>query len=84
MNRFEGDGRISLEALPQYTRKGTHPIKVTRSAARRMIEAFDESGQSTHSGRGGTLWVLIEHCKTSGIKYRINGYVSFGFSFERV
>mgnify|MGYP001588521713 CR=1 FL=1 len=83
MNRFEGDGRIKIYPDPQYVRVGTHPISVTRATARNLSRQFDYHGRSNHSGLGSVLWVIIEHCKTNGIKHVLRGKKGFGYEVVR-
>lgn len=83
MSRFDGDGRVKLMPLPVYVVDGTQPISVTQAAARRMIAAFTNSGHSCHSGLGGTLWVVIEHCKVNNILYTLKGHKGLGYEVIR-
>lgn len=45
----------------------------TLSAAnkRRLTQAFAERGESNHSGRAETVWVIQEYCREAGIPYRV-------------
>jgi hypothetical protein len=81
--RFEGDGRQMIEALPQHVLLGTGPLRIRRSSARMIASMFDKSGCSSHSGLGGTLWVILEHCEANGIKYTVKGTAGGGFFVER-
>jgi hypothetical protein len=53
-----------------------------------IIEAFEKSGQSTHSAAGSTLWVIVEHCEEATLMYKLaegrhHGEV-FGYTVEKI
>lgn len=68
---FSGDGRYMLDPIPGAVLMGTVPIRVTRAQARGMIKRFLKAGNSTHSGAGSTLWVILAHCQHEGVHYRL-------------
>ena len=78
-DRFIGDGRVMLDALTRDIRPGTHPLRVRRGTARTLVHHFMTSGTSTHSGFGGTLWVILEHCRVNDIPHLVEGRVGRGF-----
>jgi len=67
---FTGDGRQKVGPTKP-SLLDTHPIRVTHSAARMMIEAYCRDGHSTHSGQGATLWVLLEWLHFHNLPYRL-------------
>jgi hypothetical protein len=79
--RFEGPDNEVLEPLGQFP--GTHPEAVTRAQARRICQNFDASGHSNHSGRGSTLWVVLEHCAESDVAYNLRAMPGVGYYVER-
>ena len=48
-----------------------------------MCQNFDASGYSNHSGRGSTLWVVLEHCAEADIAYNLRAMPGIGFYVER-
>lgn len=83
MNRFEGDGRNMLDALPQHVREETSPHRIRREMARLMCGWFDERGSSFHSRQGGTLWVILEHCDVNRIPHVVEGNSEQGYEIRR-
>lgn len=79
--RFDGpdDGRLE----PSSAYPGTHPAPVSRAQARLMCQNFDASGHSNHSGRGSTLWVILEHCAEVDIAYNLRAMPGVGYYIER-
>lgn len=80
-DRFQGDDDEVLAPAAQYP--GTHPTSVTRAQARLMCQNFDASGHSNHSGRGSTLWVILEHCAQADIPYTLRASPGMGYYVER-
>lgn len=80
--RFEGDGRAMIAARPRDVIEGTRPLRVRRSAARRVVEIFEKHGQTNHSERGGTLWVVREWCRVRKIRAKL--HLSLGFTMEKI
>lgn len=70
---FFGDGRKAID--PVNVPKGTLPERMTKSRARFLIQQFEEVGQSTHSGAGSTLWVIVTHCIERGLSYNLQVYL---------
>lgn len=81
--RFEGDGRRMLHALPPFIHPGTQPMRVTRSAARRLISMFMERGESFHSGMGGMLWVVLEFASVNNIPVEVEGSAGAAFMVRK-
>ena len=79
--RFSGDSAELLHPTGQFP--GTRPAPVTRSQARLLCQNFDASGHSNHSGRGSTLWVILEHCADADIPYNIRALPGLGYYVER-
>lgn len=77
MSKFEGDGRFTIEAsLP--VPAGTQPMRITRAAARRMINDFLKTGVINHSARGSTAWVIVEYCVMNQIPHTVHTHSEFG------
>lgn len=78
--KWDGDGRKKV-APP----KGAlgEPIAVRSWQAKRIIEAFEHSGHSTHSGQGSTLWVILDYCNENGIPYDLTAKPGEGYFVER-
>jgi hypothetical protein len=79
--RFSGDEEETLQPLSQFP--GTRPAAVTRAQARLLCQNFDASGHSNHSGRGSTLWVILEHCAQADIPYNLRALPGLGYYVER-
>mgnify|MGYP001295631650 CR=1 FL=1 len=79
--RFEGPDDELLEPSCRYP--GTRPEPLTRAKARLMCQNFDASGHSNHSGRGSTLWVVLEHCAEADIAYNLRAVPGLGYYIER-
>lgn len=58
-------------------------MPVSSAQQRRIIDAFDSSGSSMHSGRAGTLWVLLEHCQKNKIPYHLVAEPGLGFFIQK-
>ena len=79
--RFVGDDQETLQPTSQFP--GTRPMAVTRAQARLLCQNFDASGHSNHSGRGSTLWVILEHCAQADISYNLRALPGLGYYVER-
>jgi len=79
-HRFEGPDVELLE--PSCSYPGTRPEAITRGQARLMCQNFDASGHSNHSGRGSTLWVVLEHCAEADIAYNLRAVPGIGYYVE--
>ena len=79
--RFNGPGDEVLAPMAHFP--GTRPRSVTRAQARLMCQNFDASGHSNHSGQGGTLWVILEHCADADIPYNLRAAPGLGYYVER-
>ena len=79
--RFEGGDDELIEPATQFP--GTHPVPVTRAQARLLCQNFDASGHSNHSGKGSTLWVILEHCAEVDIAYNLRALPGLGYYVER-
>lgn len=79
--RFEGPDDERLEPSSAYP--GTRPAPVTCAQARLMCQNFDASGHSNHSGRGSTLWIILEHCAEVDIAYNLRALPGVGYYVER-
>mgnify|MGYP003383698687 CR=1 FL=1 len=79
--RFIGDDEETLQPSCQFP--GTRPAAVTRAQARLLCQNFDASGHSNHSGRGSTLWVILEHCAQADISYNLRALPGLGYYVER-
>ena len=79
--RFSGDAAEVVHPAGQFP--GTRPAPVTRAQARLMCQNFDASGHSNHSGRGSTLWVILEHCAEADIPYNLRAMPGLGYYVER-
>lgn len=79
--RFEGPDDEQIE--PSGGFPGTRPAPVTCAQARLMCQNFDASGHSNHSGRGSTLWVILEHCAAVDIAYTLRALPGVGYYVER-
>ena len=79
--RFKGDNEETLQPSCQFP--GTRPAAVTCAHARLLCQNFDASGHSNHSGRGSTLWVILEHCAHADIAYNLRALPGMGYYVER-
>lgn len=80
-DRFLGDDPEVVQPAAHFP--GTRPAAVTRVQARLLCQNFDASGHSNHSGRGATLWVILEHCARADIPYNLRAMPGLGFYVER-
>lgn len=80
-DRFQGDDSETIQ--PSVNFPGTRPMPVTRMQARLLCQNFDASGHSNHSGRGSTLWVILEHCAEADIPYNLRALPGLGYYVER-
>ena len=78
---LDGDGRESLVPNPDFVYPGTVPLRVTRGQARGVIHRFTAVGHSIHSGLGGVLWVILEHCDHENIGVLVSAR-DFGYYVE--
>lgn len=74
---FDGDGREKIE--PVNALEKTRPVAVTRARAVEIIRFFEQEGRSVHSNQGGTMWVILTHCKEKNIVPLITGSPSDGY-----
>ena len=79
--RFLGEDEETLLPVGQFP--GTRPSAVTCAQARRLCQNFDASGHSNHSGRGATLWVILEHCAQADIPFNLRALPGLGYYVER-
>lgn len=79
--RFDGPHDDQIEPTSAYP--GTQPAPVSRAQARLMCQNFDASGHSNHSGRGSTLWVILEHCAETDVAYNLRAMPGVGYYIER-
>ncbi len=79
--RFDGPHDDRIEPTSAYP--GTQPAPVSRAQARLMCQNFDASGHSNHSGRGSTLWVILEHCAETDVAYNLRAMPGVGYYVER-
>ncbi len=79
--RFTGSDEEQLTPTLQYP--GTQPAPITAVQARLMCQNFDASGHSNHSGKGSTLWVILEHCAEADIAYNLRAVPGIGYYVER-
>ncbi len=79
--RFEGRDEDLIQPCAQFP--GTRPAAVTRAQARLLCQNFDASGHSNHSGKGATLWVILEHCAEVDIPYNLRALPALGYYVER-
>ncbi len=70
LGRFEGDGRVKLEALSEFIAEGTNPIRLRRKMCRDIIKMF-ANNMYYNSASGGTLWVILEFCSLNKIPYTL-------------
>jgi len=80
-DRFKGDQDEVVQ--PSGLFPGTRPAAVTRAQACLLCQKFDASGHSNHSGRGATLWVILEHCAQADIPYNLRALPGLGYYVER-
>lgn len=81
--RFYGDGRRMLKAMPSDIYPGTRPIKITRAVCAQLTKSFDSYGKTHHSARGESMWVILEHCREMNIGHYIYGEPGKGFVISR-
>jgi len=79
--RFLGEDTETLLPVGQFP--GTRPSAVTCAQARLLCQNFDASGHSNHSGRGATLWVILEHCAQADIPFNLRALPGLGYYVER-
>jgi hypothetical protein len=85
--RFAANGKdmvapllLTLEAEPALQNTLPRPLRVSR--ARSLIRTFLATNRSQHSGRGNSVWVLVEFCKEKMLPYALTGTPSEGYCME--
>lgn len=48
-----------------------------------IIEAFERTGNSNHSGAGHTLGIVLQYCEENKIPYRLTAYPGMGYVIEK-
>lgn len=79
---FLGDGRVKQPCLMPIT--GCENTAVTNATARMRIRSFVEHRQSTHSGMGATLWVIVLWCQTHRVPYQLLAHPGEGYFIKRI
>lgn len=77
---LRGDGRKRV--IPVHAPPGSAPSTLSRSQCRRTIDAFRQTGSSTHSAAGATVWVLIYYCWWAEIAYTLRYWPNGGYTIE--
>jgi hypothetical protein len=57
--------------------------RITVRQHHRLLESFDRTGSSTHSGNRLTLGYIIDHCEQTNIPYRLLAKPGVGYYIER-
>lgn len=57
---------------------------LTNANVRRTIEMFEQSGQSSHSGRATTLQYIIDYCEEQRIPYAISAAPGKGYYIQKL
>jgi len=70
IKELQADGRLSV-GCPK-------PVRIP--VARMIIQAFAESGCSTHSWLGSTLWIVVGFCIEHNIPYREEQAFGHGYA----
>jgi hypothetical protein len=84
LDAFAGDGREMVQPLRGACLLGTHPRPVRRATARQLVSMFLESGHSTHSAAGNTLWVVLAYCLGQGIPFTLRAEPGSGYYIEKI
>lgn len=71
----------SREIKPSISLTGFE-MSVSTANYRSLTNAFVRSGQSIHSGRGSTLWVILEYCRDQQIPYTLKAMPGMGYLVE--
>lgn len=79
---LDGDGRRLVHPYPGMLGVMSKPLR--RSQCRALIAMFERDGQSVHSSMGSTLWVILEHCASQRIPYRLTARPRVGFLVEKL
>lgn len=77
---LNSDERATIEPLAVLT--GLE-VSISAGSAKRMIESFESSGLSTHSGRCSTLWVIWTHCMMNHIPFEMKGQLGAGIYIKK-
>jgi hypothetical protein len=59
------DARVGLSVT------GAPNRSVSAATQKILFESFMERGESRHSGRAETAWVVTQHCERAGVPYRV-------------
>jgi hypothetical protein len=78
---FLGDGRVTI--APAWHFPGTVPARLSYAQARAVIDRFLINGISSHSGDGGTLWVLLQWLQEQQIDYTLEAAPGYGYQVVR-
>lgn len=58
---------------------GTQPAKMSCAQARDTLQRFARQGESTHSGHGGLLWLVLWFCQLNKIPYVLVAVPGYGY-----
>lgn len=57
--------------------------RMTNAQKRHLIASFEEYGSSVHSRLGSCVGVILEHCHSKGLAYRLT-YCGSGYLIEKL
>lgn len=61
----------------------TRPEPMMSAACRRVVEHFLETGRSTHSAQGATLWALLDFLQRAQFPYVLRAIPGQGYEVVR-
>lgn len=62
---------VAKQAAQGVSVTGFNNVEVSAAMQKKLSESFLRNGDSFHSGKGETAWVIMEHCERSRIPYRV-------------
>ena len=69
---------------PTFAFPMTEPASLTSWEVRRCLEGLRNTGKSSHSAMGATLWAVLDYLQRSGTKYRLTAWPGEGYLVELV
>lgn len=58
--------------------------RLTKTTTKRVVKAFEQNGQSSHSARAATLPAIFNHCIDNRIPFVLTARPKFGYHMKVV
>lgn len=77
---FQGDGRMKIP--PTSVLACTAPLELTLAQCRRLVKMMIDTGHSTHSGHGSTLWASLLYLQGQALPYQLTAVPGEGYHIK--